>query len=73
MTVGVEEIKVAKGVTTAFVAVLPGRTVSVLGSPDEVSLVSKVGVDVRVDRAVLVLGTWDADRIGLKFGDEFCV
>lgn len=71
MTVGVEEIKVEKGVTIAFVAVLPPRTV--LGSSDEVNLVSKVGVDVRVlrvDRAVLGLGTWDADKMGLKFGDE---
>lgn len=69
---GVEEIKVAKVVTTAFVAVLPVRTEPVPGSPDEVSVVSKVGVDVRVlsvDRAVLVLGTWDADHIGLRFGD----
>lgn len=69
---GVEEIRVAKEVTTAFVVVLPLRTELVVGSPDEVSTVSKVGVDVRVlsvDRAVLVLGTWDADKIGLMFGD----
>lgn len=69
ITVGVEEIKVAKAVTTAFVEVLPQGRKSVLGSPDEGSVVSKVGVDtrvLRVDKAVLVLGTWDADKTGLE-------
>lgn len=76
ITVGVEEIKVAKAVTTAFVEVLPQGRESVLGSRDEVSVVSEVGVDtrvLRVDGAVLVLGTWDTDKLGLKCGDGLCV
>lgn len=48
ITVGVEEIKVAKAVTTAFVEVLLQGRESVLGSPDEVSVLSVVGVDTRV-------------------------
>lgn len=48
ITVGVEEIKVAKAVTTAFVEVLPQGRESVLGSPDDVRVVSAVGVDTRV-------------------------
>lgn len=48
ITVGVEEIKVAKVVTTAFVEVLPQGRESVLGSPDEVSVLSEVGVGTRV-------------------------
>lgn len=59
-TVGVEEIRVAKAVTTAFVEELPQGGEFVLGSPDEVSVVSEVGVDtkvLRVEGTVLVLGT----------------
>lgn len=40
------------------------------------SVVSEVGVDtrvLRVDGAVLVLGTWDTDKLGLKCGDGLCV
>lgn len=60
ITVGVEEIRVAKEVTTAFVEELSQGREPVLGSPDEVSVVSEVGVDtgvLRVDGTVLVLGT----------------
>jgi len=73
ITEGVEEIRVAKAVSTAFVEELPQGRECVLGSPDEVSVVSDVGVDtrvLRVDGTVLVLGTWDADKLGLKFGDR---
>lgn len=71
-TVGVEEIKVAEAVTTAFVEVLPQGRGSVRGSPDEVSVVSEVRVDTRVlgvDGAVVVPGAWDTDKVGLMFGD----
>lgn len=72
ITVGVKEIKVPKVVTTAFGEVLPLGRDSVLGSPEEVSVVSKVEVDMRVlrvDQPVLVVGTWDVDKIGPEFGD----
>lgn len=72
ITVGVKEIKVPKAVTTAFGEVLPLERDSVLGSPEEVSVVSKVEVDMRVlrvDQPVLVVGTWDVDKIGPEFGD----
>lgn len=45
-----------------------------MGLFDEVSVVSDVGVDtrvLRVDGTVFVLGIWDVDKLGLKFGDRF--